>query len=80
MDFLVDAGAIVNVKGVSARDAADLACKALGDRARFPIEVHSASGDTAVFAEPAPMQDPDPDELDKKPPTPDHGEFQKARA
>lgn len=71
MDFLVDAGAIVNVKGVSARDAADLACKTLGDRVRFPIQVHSGTGETAVFIR---------GDEEKKPPRPDHREFQNARS
>jgi hypothetical protein len=84
VDFLVDAGAIVNAKGTSARDAADLVCKDLGDRAKFPIVVTTpATGEMQVFAGPEDLpQDPgpDPENDDKKPPQPDHGEFQKASA
>jgi hypothetical protein len=84
MDFVVDAGAILNVKGVTARDAADLAIRTLGDRAQFPIAVHAPSGETAVFVrgeehDGRPDPDPEADE-EKKPPQPDHGEFQKASA
>ena len=50
MDYLVDAGVIEHVRGVTARDAALMVVTMYGDRATFPIEVHSVvAGESVMF-------------------------------
>src|ERR1700686_2928047 len=49
MDYLVDAGKMERVRGVSERDAVLLTVLVLGDRAQFPIDVYTPSGAMTRF-------------------------------
>ncbi|HWR36404.1 MAG TPA: hypothetical protein VN622_11095 [Clostridia bacterium] len=61
MKYLVDAGEIVSVNGVSPRDSVHLALTALGDRARFPVTVHElGTGKAYLFVEHAEYVQVDP--------------------
>jgi hypothetical protein len=51
MECYVDAGPIVKVRGVTARDCVHLALAELGSRAQFPVTVHLPIGDENIFIE-----------------------------